>query len=581
MANKLDVKGKTINQIARWYFENELYVNRKYQRKLVWSLEEKKLYIDSLLRNYPTPSIMLNTFQEEKEDGAKYEKNEIVDGVQRLDAILSFITNDFSIKFESNEGYFDMSVIPSAQQKVVDNLLVQKQPTLSIKLCYDFADCEIPVVSTGQGDDKIKEIFCRINSSGKKISAHDLRQASSEDSFADLVRRCAIRIRGDYTYYDSISMEDMRKISISGIGLDYGISYKDIFWRRHNIITYENLRRSRDEEIVASLLINILLHNIKRANSYLLDKVYKEDSKENKALVNAIEAIGKDKIEEQFDNVVVMFDNIFYSVKSTFSDFLFMQQRVSNKDEVFQVLFLALYNLQREFYNIHNYEKMARELKKHTDYLFNPILNRQAKFSNEEWSAVYESVYDFLKKRMSQTKIDREETIEEVEIKHRLSLSDFESAMIEFKRGILKLKTKSTDKKFVNHIGQTLVAMANSPVKKEGYLILGIADNEQAALEWEQEYKKTSLKYGNHYVVGIEDEAISKYKKVDSYQRAIVDLLKNEPISPELKQYILSNIQIVNFYDRKLVLLKAIRQDKDSYYNNVKYIRNGESTEKA
>ncbi len=69
MANKLDVKGKTINQIARWYFENELYVNRRYQRKLVWSIEEKKLYIDSLLRNYPTPSIMLNTFQEEKKMG--------------------------------------------------------------------------------------------------------------------------------------------------------------------------------------------------------------------------------------------------------------------------------------------------------------------------------------------------------------------------------------------------------------------------------------------------------------------------------------------------------------------------------
>ena len=69
MANKLDVKGKTINQIARWYFENEFYVNRRYQRKLVWSIEEKKLYIDSLLRNYPTPSIMLNTFQEEKKMG--------------------------------------------------------------------------------------------------------------------------------------------------------------------------------------------------------------------------------------------------------------------------------------------------------------------------------------------------------------------------------------------------------------------------------------------------------------------------------------------------------------------------------
>lgn len=30
MANKLDVKGKIINQIARWCFDNELYMNRKY-----------------------------------------------------------------------------------------------------------------------------------------------------------------------------------------------------------------------------------------------------------------------------------------------------------------------------------------------------------------------------------------------------------------------------------------------------------------------------------------------------------------------------------------------------------------------
>ena len=335
------------------------------------------------------------------------------------------------------------------------------------------------------------------------------------------------------------------------------------------------------KKLLLLFLINILLHNTKRANSYLLDKVYKEDSKENKALVNAIEIIGKDEIEEQFDNVIVMFDNIFYSVKSTFSDFLFIQQKIPNKDEVFQVLFLALYNLQGEFYTIHNYEKMAKELKKYTDYLFNPILKRQARFSNEEWSAVYESVYDFLKKRMSQTKIDREETVEEREIKHRLSLSDFESAMIEVKIGIIKIGTRNTDKGFIDKIGKTLVGMANSSVKKEGYLILGIADNEQAALGWEQEYQKTSLKYGNHYVVGIEDEALCRYRKVDDYQRAIVDLLKNQPISYELKQYVLSNIQIVNFYDRKLVLLKAIKQAKDSYYNNVKYIRNGESTEKA
>ena len=77
VSEKLDVKGKTINQIARWYFNDELFVNRRYQRKLVWSLEEKKLFIDSIINKYPTPSIMINDFQE-LIDGKEYQRYEIV-----------------------------------------------------------------------------------------------------------------------------------------------------------------------------------------------------------------------------------------------------------------------------------------------------------------------------------------------------------------------------------------------------------------------------------------------------------------------------------------------------------------------
>ena len=110
-SNKLEIQSNTINQIARWYFEDELQI---YPSKLIWSLDEKKIYIDSLLRNYPSPSIILNSFEEENED-----KKEIIDGVQRLDAILSFIKNDFSTKFKNYEGYFDMRVIPSMRHKSI------------------------------------------------------------------------------------------------------------------------------------------------------------------------------------------------------------------------------------------------------------------------------------------------------------------------------------------------------------------------------------------------------------------------------------------------------------------------------
>ncbi len=114
-SNKLEIQSNTINQIARWYFKDELQI---YPSKLVWSLN----------------------------------------GARRLDTILSFIKNDFSIKFKNYEGYFDMRVIPSMRQKSI----IQKHPILPLHLCCNFADYELPVTLTSQDDDTVKEIYRRL-----------------------------------------------------------------------------------------------------------------------------------------------------------------------------------------------------------------------------------------------------------------------------------------------------------------------------------------------------------------------------------------------------------------------------------
>lgn len=154
-SNKLDVRSNTINQIVRWYFANELQIDCS---ELIWSLDDQKLYIDSLLRKYPSPSIIVNSFEEKNADGIVQDKKEIIDGIQRIYAILSFIKNDFSIKFENYEGYFDMRVIPSMQQKSI----IQKYPILPLYLCCNFADYELPVTLISQDDDTIKEIYIRL-----------------------------------------------------------------------------------------------------------------------------------------------------------------------------------------------------------------------------------------------------------------------------------------------------------------------------------------------------------------------------------------------------------------------------------
>ncbi len=46
----------------RRYRENQIIVNRKYQRKLVWTEDEKENLIDSILKGYPIPLIMFAEF---------------------------------------------------------------------------------------------------------------------------------------------------------------------------------------------------------------------------------------------------------------------------------------------------------------------------------------------------------------------------------------------------------------------------------------------------------------------------------------------------------------------------------------
>ena len=55
MGKKLAVDDWTINDILELYVSNGLFVDQKYQRKLVWSLSDKELFIDSLIKKFPIP----------------------------------------------------------------------------------------------------------------------------------------------------------------------------------------------------------------------------------------------------------------------------------------------------------------------------------------------------------------------------------------------------------------------------------------------------------------------------------------------------------------------------------------------
>ena len=85
--NELSIRSESVQRIYNFYTNKRFYVNRRYQRKLVWSIEEKKAFIDSLLQGFPVPIILLA--ETDKDSEPVYE---IIDGMQRLNAVIKRIS---------------------------------------------------------------------------------------------------------------------------------------------------------------------------------------------------------------------------------------------------------------------------------------------------------------------------------------------------------------------------------------------------------------------------------------------------------------------------------------------------------
>jgi hypothetical protein len=66
----------------------------------------------------------------------------------------------------------------------------------------------------------------------------------------------------------------MKKISITNRELPYGIIADDVFWVKNNIITRDQLRQSRDEELVADIIAYMASDEPTASRTELFDDYY-------------------------------------------------------------------------------------------------------------------------------------------------------------------------------------------------------------------------------------------------------------------------------------------------------------------
>jgi hypothetical protein len=167
------VKGKTTSvspdvSSLMSQMDDQTYYVPDYQRdSSQWDAAKKSLFIDSLINNMTIPPLIVYP---ETDPKSGVERNQIVDGQQRLSTIRDFLKGVFALESETEVEYAD-NVGAIIQGKRFDELpeSMRKQIsryTLNIIVLPKDLDLGLRL-----------EIFRRINEAGTPLSSHDLRLA--------------------------------------------------------------------------------------------------------------------------------------------------------------------------------------------------------------------------------------------------------------------------------------------------------------------------------------------------------------------------------------------------------------------
>lgn len=222
-------------QDISWFIDldsvGRIELNPPYQRKSVWTTNDRRFFLDTIFRNYPCPPIFIH---KTIDDGGVATYN-IVDGKQRLETILKFAKNKIAIGKDFGN----------------DDLNGKKFKELSPELKKVFWNYSVPVdfIDLPQGLE-INEIFDRVNRNSKNLERQELRHAR----------------------YDGWLISEAEREA-----------NEEDFWETIKVTSKAKSKRMKNVQLVSELLLIIIDNKIVGFDQDYLDERYAEfDSLEEK-----------------------------------------------------------------------------------------------------------------------------------------------------------------------------------------------------------------------------------------------------------------------------------------------------------
>ena len=579
-------QGISIQAAYRWYREGRLLVNRQYQRKLVWAISEKERLIDSILQDYPLPLFLLAERLSDS-PGASEDDTvfEVIDGMQRLNAIFTFIENGFLYK----EQAFDVNEFTRARQASQEGAFAAypvEVPRLPAKACANLLDYQLAMtIFPGEITDRITDVFGRINSSGKQLSNQERRQAGVLSPFADLVRELSAEIRGDVSR-ETLLLSEMPEISIetSKNPHGYGLKADDIFWCKQGILRTNHLRDSDDEEVIADICATILFEQPVEASGDFKDRLYTEGRDEASSVNLRLAAYGKDRLMAEVRKV---FSVVREAIEDTsdarffFRDTVYPKATSNPQKQAFYAVFMAFWEL------IMIEGKLPTSALKILNALINisdriQVGQKHIKTEDRRQNirTVKGLIGDFFAKADVPILGHGPGLIFDFENSIRRSRT--ETPRYEFKQGLLRLdKSRKIDNGLLSRLLETMVGISNCGPGADGFLYLGIADKQADAERVKVLDGIEPIAFEHIQIVGVEREAKVLKVGLDGYLKIVEDLIVGSRVSDPLKTQLRTSLDLITYKGRAVVRIRIPSQTEASFLGDDCYFRTGSSTNKA
>jgi len=159
----------TINELTLMFKSRQINLDPGFQRRSVWTVNDRRRLIQSIVSGYPLPSIFL--YRRNHNGRLVYD---VIDGKQRLESIFMFTclgrfkSDSFDVKLDLGHGWqwYDWADIRKRfadRRAAFDGYKVQ-----TVEVTGDLA--------------QIIDLFVRINSTGKRLTSGEKRHAKFYDS---------------------------------------------------------------------------------------------------------------------------------------------------------------------------------------------------------------------------------------------------------------------------------------------------------------------------------------------------------------------------------------------------------------